>query len=55
MVSDDTIKRGACTEIYFERMEETLLADRINPHVVMEVTAAALPDTWAVSCGLPSH
>ncbi|MDO9036208.1 MAG: nicotinate phosphoribosyltransferase [Methanoregula sp.] len=51
-VSDETIRRGECTDIYFERTEETLSAEGINPHVVMEVTATALPDTWATFCGL---
>ena len=52
MVSDEMIRRGECTDIYFERTEETLRAEGINPHVVMEVTANALPDTWATFCGL---
>lgn len=51
-VSDETIRRGECTDIYFERTEETLKAEGINPEVVMEVTASALPDTWSVFCGL---
>ena len=51
-VSDETIRRGECTDIYFERTEETLQAEGINPHVVMEVTATALPDSWATFCGL---
>lgn len=51
-VSDETIKRGECTDIYFVRTEETLNEDSINPEVSMEVTASALPDTWAVLCGL---
>jgi nicotinate phosphoribosyltransferase len=51
-VSDETIRRGECTDIYFERTEETLQAEGINPHVVMEVTASSLPDTWAIFCGL---
>ncbi len=51
-VSDETIKRGECTDIYFVRTEETLNADSINPVVSMEVSASALPDTWAVFCGL---
>jgi nicotinate phosphoribosyltransferase len=51
-VSDETIKRGECTDIYFVRTEETLSRENINPVVVMEVTAATLPDTWAVFCGL---
>jgi nicotinate phosphoribosyltransferase len=51
-VSDETIRRGECTDIYFERTEETLQAEGINPEVVMEVTASALPDAWSVFCGL---
>lgn len=51
-VSDETIRSGECTDIYFVRTEEALNHDRINPQVVMEVTAASLPDPWAVVCGL---
>jgi nicotinate phosphoribosyltransferase len=51
-VSDETIKQGECTDIYFVRTEETLKKEHINPLVSMEVTASALPDTWAVFCGL---
>jgi len=51
-VSDEEIKRGACTDIYFLRSEEALDRDAVNPAVVMEVTATALPDPWAVFCGL---
>jgi nicotinate phosphoribosyltransferase len=51
-VSDETIKRGECTDIYFVRTEETLKKEHINPMVSMEVTATAFPDTWAVFCGL---
>lgn len=51
-VSDETIKRGDCTDIYFVRTEETLKKEQLNPMVSMEVTASALPDTWAVFCGL---
>jgi len=51
-VGDDKIQRGACTDIYFERTEEILAADNLNPPVTMEVTAASLPDDWAVFCGL---
>jgi len=50
-VSDDTIRRGECTDIYFVRTEETLKRENINPFVTMEVTAAALPDNWAIFCG----
>ena len=51
-VSDEAIKRGKCTDIYFLRTEETLADDNLNPDVVMEVTAASLPGSWAVFCGL---
>src|SRR5512137_1687877 len=51
-VSDETIKRSECTDIYFVRTEETLKKEHINPMVSMEVTASALPYTWAVFCGL---
>jgi len=51
-VSDETIKTGACTDIYFVRTEETLRLADINPEVFMEVTASALPASWAVFCGL---
>lgn len=51
-VSDEAIKNGECTDIYFIRTEEALKNDKINPHVVMEVTATSLPGSWAVFCGL---
>jgi nicotinate phosphoribosyltransferase len=51
-VSDEAIKNGECTDIYFIRTEEALKDDNLNPHVVMEVTATSLPETWAVVCGL---
>jgi nicotinate phosphoribosyltransferase len=51
-VSDETIRRGECTDIYFIRTEETLGSDGLNPGVAMEVTAAALPDPWGIFCGL---
>ena len=51
-VSDETIKRGDCTDIYFVRTEETLERAQINPLVSMEVTAASLPDSWGIVCGL---
>jgi nicotinate phosphoribosyltransferase len=51
-VSDEAIKNGECTDIYFVRTEEALSNDNLNPHVVMEVTATSLPDSWAVFCGL---
>jgi nicotinate phosphoribosyltransferase len=51
-VSDEAIKNGECTDIYFVRTEEALKNDNLNPHVVMEVTATSLPGEWAVFCGL---
>ena len=51
-VSDETIKRGDCTDIYFVRTEEILEKEQINPLVSMEVTATALPDAWGIVCGL---
>ena len=47
-VSDETIKKSECTDIYFVRTEETLIWENINPVVFREVTASALPDAWAV-------
>ncbi|WP_321507253.1 nicotinate phosphoribosyltransferase [uncultured Methanoregula sp.] len=51
-ISDETIKNGDCTDIYFVRTEEALGQDNLNPDVVMEVTATTLPDSWAVFSGL---
>lgn len=51
-VDDDTIRRGACTDIYFVRTEEILRRSGRNPVIAMEVTAADLPMGWAVFCGL---
>ncbi len=51
-VSDETIKRGDCTDIYFVRTEEVMEQEQKNPMVSMEVTAAALPDPWGVVCGV---
>ena len=51
-MSDETIKKGECTDIYFVRTEETRRWENINPAVSMEVTESALPDAWAVFCGL---
>ncbi len=51
-VDVETIKRGDCTDIYFLRCEEVLRKEGKNPVVVMEVTAAGLPDEWGVFCGL---
>jgi nicotinate phosphoribosyltransferase len=52
LVGEDAIRNGRCTDIYFERVAKVMEKDGINPHVTMEVTAAALPDPWGVFCGL---
>jgi len=52
IVGEDAIRSGKCTDIYFQRVAGVLEADDVNPHVTMEVTAAALPDPWGVFCGL---
>ncbi|MBN1194474.1 MAG: nicotinate phosphoribosyltransferase [Methanomicrobiaceae archaeon] len=46
------IKNGTCTDVYFQRVEEILKEEGINPLVTMEVAAAALPSSWGVFCGL---
>jgi nicotinate phosphoribosyltransferase len=51
-VSDETIRLGKCTDIYFLRTEDILEAGGRNPDVVMEATATSLPDSSAVFCGL---
>ena len=51
-VWDETIKLGECTDIYFQRTEETLRRDKRNPDVAMEVTATSLPGERAIFCGL---
>ncbi|MCM2466686.1 nicotinate phosphoribosyltransferase [Methanoculleus oceani] len=52
MVDEDAIRDGKCTDVYFRRVVEVMERDGVNPHVTMEVTAAALPDPWGVFCGL---
>ena len=51
---DDHIKQGKVTDVYFERVAQTLESRGINPRVVMEVRAATLPRgwPWAVFAGL---
>ena len=51
-VSDERIKNGDCTDIYFLRTEKILDATDRNPFVEMEVTASALPGGWGIFCGL---
>ena len=51
-VDESTIKKGDCTDIYFQRSEEILNEEGLNPMVTMEITAASLPQPWGVFCGL---
>jgi len=51
IVSDEEIKSGMATDVYFLRTEEILEKKGINPQVVAEVTASSL-DGWGVLCGL---
>ncbi|VUT26837.1 MAG: Putative nicotinate phosphoribosyltransferase [Candidatus Methanolliviera sp. GoM_oil] len=51
IVSDEDIKSGMATDVYFLRTEEILKKKGINPQVVAEVTASSL-DGWGVLCGL---
>ncbi|HRT12711.1 MAG TPA: nicotinate phosphoribosyltransferase [Methanoculleus sp.] len=52
VVGEDAIRNGECTDVYFKRVVEVMERDGVNPQVTMEVTAASLPDPWAVFCGL---
>ncbi|HEY5531804.1 MAG TPA: nicotinate phosphoribosyltransferase [Candidatus Anoxymicrobiaceae bacterium] len=51
---DDHIKQGRVTDVYFERVIESLRRRDINPLVSMEVRASGLPRnwTWSVMAGL---
>jgi nicotinate phosphoribosyltransferase len=51
---EDHIKQGRVTDVYFERVTETLKERGINPRVDMEVRATSLPRDWpwAVFAGL---
>ena len=53
--SDEEIKKGRTTDVYFMRTKEILSAKGIGKiDVVMEATAGALPNSWpwAVLCGI---
>jgi len=52
VVGEDAIRNGECTDVYFQRVVKVMEQDGVNPQVTMEVTAASLPDPWAVFCGL---
>ncbi|MBU1672096.1 MAG: nicotinate phosphoribosyltransferase [Actinobacteria bacterium] len=46
VASDESIKNGAITDVYFERVSEALRRRGINPFVEMEVRASGLPLNW---------
>ncbi|WFN37426.1 nicotinate phosphoribosyltransferase [Methanomicrobium antiquum] len=52
-VSDELIKSGECTDIYFQRADDILTVENKNPKVTVEVTAANLSYDWGIFCGLP--
>ena len=54
IASDDEIRSGKVTDVYFVRTVRTLLSAGIRKRVVMEVTASSLPDgyKWAVLAGI---
>lgn len=54
IASDETIKSGAVTDVYFERVAESLRHKNINPDVAMEIRAGSLPEglEWGVFSGL---
>jgi nicotinate phosphoribosyltransferase len=54
IASDDDIRSGKVTDVYFVRTVKTLLSAGIRKRVVMEVTASSLPDgyKWAVLAGV---
>lgn len=51
---EEHIKQGKVTDVYFERVKDSLRNKGINPFVSMEVRAASLPADWqwAVFAGL---
>ncbi|MBN2735134.1 MAG: nicotinate phosphoribosyltransferase [Methanomicrobiaceae archaeon] len=51
-VSDEAIKAGECTDVYFLRTEDILTVEDKNPKVTVEITAASIPNEWGVLCGL---
>lgn len=51
-VSDELIKSGECTDIYFQRANDILTVENKNPKVTVEVTASYLPKGFGVLCGI---
>jgi len=55
VASDEEIKRGETTDIYFVRTKQVLAAKGLDKvHVVAEVTPGELPDksSWGILCGI---
>ncbi len=54
VASDEQIRQGKVTDVYFERVVEALRSRGINPLVSMEVRASGLPRdrAWSVFTGL---
>lgn len=52
IVDEDRIRRGECTDIYFERSVAVLSASGQNPDVTMEVTASAIAGGFGILCGM---
>jgi nicotinate phosphoribosyltransferase len=52
IVDDDRIRRGECTDIYFERSDAVLSGSGLNPEVAMEVTASGIPGGFGILCGM---
>lgn len=54
VASDEEIKRGGTTDIYFSRAREVLLKKGIRRRVIAEVTASSLPKgyEWGVLAGV---
>jgi len=52
ITSDDTIRSGDCTDIYFERCTSVLEKEGINPIVTAEVAVSRLIGGFGVLCGL---
>lgn len=52
IISDDIIRSGSCTDIYFDRCTSVLENEGINPVVTAEVTVQGLEDGFGIFCGL---
>jgi len=54
VASEEEIKSGQTTDVYFRYAVKTLSQERINPRVTMEVYARSLPfpGNWGVLCGV---